>query len=318
MFKNTLTVPALAALLLMSGTAITTSCSQADKQEVAAESDQAYNDLNTFVTDVETRADAVGTEMEDEYNRETEQFRTDYDTRVAAVERYNDRFDEARRQEIEDLKNRYTAASQRRETNWNNRANSMSGDMGDNMTVGPMGQYYKPSNPAGQITAANARTTYENFVKEVQNNKERYDINDWRNVNAEWRALDEAYDDVKGNMSASDLAEIQKEKLKYAATKSWDKTKLRAGQAADAVTGQANEVSAETADERSRVGQAVSNTASDVKDAGKDVGQGAARVGKNIGQGAAEVGKDTGQGAAKAGKKVGGAVKDVFDGKDND
>ena len=156
------------------------------------------------------------------------------------------------------------------------------------------------------MTAANARATYEAFVQEVQNNKERYDINDWRNVNAEWRALDEAYDKVKGDIPASDLAEIQKEKLKYAGVKSWDKTKLRAGQAANAVAGEANEVSAETADERNAVGNAISNTASDVKDAGKDVGQGAARVGKNIGQGAAEVGKDIGQGAAKAGKKVGG------------
>ncbi len=36
------------------------------------------------------------------------------------------------------------------------------------------------------------------------------------------------YDKVKGNISANDLAEIQKEKLKYAAFKSWDKTQGRA------------------------------------------------------------------------------------------
>ncbi|UOQ99685.1 hypothetical protein MUN81_09355 [Hymenobacter sp. 5317J-9] len=276
----------LGFVLLMGGVAVAnTGCSQADKQEISAESDQAYNDMTTFVNDVEAKTDAVGDEMKADYERETAQLKADYQTKKAAVDKYADQYDDNRRQEIDRLNTRYTTAVEQRTTAWNNRT-----------TVGELGQYYKPMSPAAQLTAANARTTYEKFVQNVKSNQEKYDINDWRNINAEWRALDEAYDNVKGSIPAKDLAEIQKEKLKYAAFKSWDKTKIRAGQGADAVANKADDVSNETADERSRAGQAISNTASDVKEAGKDVGQGAAKVGK----------------------KVGGAVKDVFDGKDDD
>jgi len=287
MFKKTFSLHTLAAVLLLSGTAIThTSCSQADKQEASAESDRAYRDFQNFVSTTEANAENFGNQAEADYDEASTQLKTDYDARTAAVDKYADRYDDARRQEIAALRTRYATAYDKRTAAWKRRLSS--GEIA-------LGKYYKPSSPAAQLTAANARQTYESFIRNVKQNQERYDINDWRNINAEWRALDEAYDKVKGKIPAKDLAEIQKEKLKYAGFKSWDKTKIRTAQGANAVGEEAREVKAETADERSKVGQAVSNTASDVKEAGKDVGKG----------------------AAKAGKKVGGAVKDVFDGKDD-
>ncbi|SHK76271.1 hypothetical protein [Hymenobacter psychrotolerans] len=279
MFRKTLTLHALSAMLLMGGVAFTqTSCTEGQKKEVSAESDQAYNDFATFVSDTEAKADAVANEAEADYDQETAQLKSDFDAKVAAVDKYADQYDDARRQEIEALRTRYTTAYDKREMSWKNRS-------GGTATSGTMkvGKYYKPMNPAAQITAANARTTYENFVRNIKQNEDKYDIDDWRYINSEWRALDEAYDKVKGDIPAKDLAEIQKEKLKYAAFKSFDKTEARVAQGADAVSGEAKEVKAETADERSKVGQAASNTASDVKEAGKDVGQGAANVGKKVG-----------------------------------
>ena len=284
MYYNNPFLRTLGFVLLMGGAAVAnTGCAQTDKQEYSSESDQAYNDMATFVNDTEANVGAVGNEMQADYDQETTKMQADYETRKAAVDKYADKYNDNRRQEIAKLNSRYTAAADQRTSAWNNR-----------MKVGQLGEYYKPTSPAAQITAANARTTYESFVQNVKNNQEKYDINDWRNINAEWRALDEAYDKVKGNIAVSDLADIQKEKLKYAAFKSWDKTKIRTNQGVDAVTDQAQDVKKGTADERSRAGQSISNTASDVK----------------------EVGKDIGQGAAKAGKKVGNTVKDVFDGKD--
>ena len=239
--------------------------------------------MATFVNDTEANVDAVGNEMQVDYDQETIKMQADYETRKAAVDKYADKHDENRRQEIAKWNSRYTAVADQRTSAWNNR-----------MKVGQLDEYYKPTSPAAQITAANARMTCESFVQNVKNNREKYDINDLRNINAEWRALDEAYDKVKGNITVSDLAEIPKEKLKYAASKSWDKTKIRTNQGVDAVTDRAQDLKKGTADERSRAGQSISNTASDVKEAGKDIGQG----------------------AAKAGKKVGNTVKDVFDGKD--
>ncbi|MBC8085164.1 MAG: hypothetical protein H7Z21_18360 [Hymenobacter sp.] len=313
MFRKRITLRALSAVLLMGSVAFTqASCSQADKKEVSAESDQAYQDFQTFVSDTEAKADAVVAEGEASYEQETAQLKADFDAKVASVDKYADQYDDARRQEVEALRTRYTAAYDKREAAWNDYLKNKAPQEGTAMTSpatgggpttgaaatsGPMvmGKYYKPSSPAAQLTTTNARATYEAFVQNVKQNEDRYDIDDWRNINAEWRALDEAYDKVKGEIPVRDLAEIQKEKLKYAAFKSYDKTEARASQGAGAVSGGAKNVAAETADERSKVGQAASTTATDVKEAGKNVGQGAARVGK----------------------KVGGAVKDVFDGKDD-
>ena len=275
MLRKNLTRNALVAMFVLSGTAFT-SCNQAQNQEVSAESDQAYNDFKTFVADTEGKADAVATEAEADYERETTQLKSDFDAKVAAVDRYADQYDDARRQEIEQLRTRYTTAYDKREMAWQNRPGAtaaMSGNAGTGSAgATTMGKYYKLSSPASRITAANARQTYEAFVKDIKVNEDKYDINDWRNINAEWRALDEAYDKVKKDIPAGDLAEIQKEKLKYAAFKSFDKAEARAAQGADATERGAENVAAETQDERSAVGRAASNTASDVKDAGKKVG----------------------------------------------
>ncbi|RFP64634.1 hypothetical protein D0N36_12780 [Hymenobacter lapidiphilus] len=277
MLRKTLTIPALSALLLAGGMFTQTSCSNAQQTEMAADKDQAYNDFQTFVSDAETRAEAAANATEEDYNRETTQMKADFDSRVAAVDKYADQYDDTRRQEIEQLRNRYTTAYDKREASWTSRSGMASaGEM-------QLGKYYKRSSPATRVTAANARQTYESFVNDIKQNEDKYDINDWRNINAEWRALDEAYDKVKGDIPVNDLAEIQKEKLKYAAFKSFDKAEARTAQGADAIGGAANEVANETQDERSAVGRAVSNTASDVKEAGKDVGKGAANVGKKVG-----------------------------------
>ncbi|RSK24765.1 hypothetical protein [Hymenobacter metallilatus] len=269
MLRKTITLQALAATLLL-GSVTLSSCNQAQKQEVSAESDQAYNDFKAFVASTEAKTEAVASEAQADYDRETAELKSDFDAKVAAVDRYADQYDDARRQEIEQLRTRYTTAYDKREMAWRNRPGATAAMTGTETMK--MGQYYKPSSPASRLTAANARQTYEAFVNDIKQNENRYDIDDWRNINAEWRALDEAYDKVKKDIPAGDLAEIQKEKLKYAAFKSYDKAEARAAQGADATARGANNVAAETQDERSAVGRAASNTATDVKDAGKKVG----------------------------------------------
>lgn len=283
MIRNTLTRNALLAMFVLSGTTFS-SCNQAQQQEASADSEQAYNDFKTFVANTEAKTDAVASEAEADYDRETSQLKSDFDAKVAAVDRYADQYDEARRQEIEQLRTRYTTAYDKREMAWRNRPGATAAMNGSTAGTMKMGKYYKPTSPASRLTAANARQTYEAFVNDIKRNENQYDIDDWRNINAEWRALDEAYDKVKKDIPAGDLAEIQKEKLKYAAFKSYDKAEARAAQVGDATERGADNVADETQDERSAVGRAASNTAKDVKNAGK---------------------------------KVGGAVKDVFDGKDD-
>jgi hypothetical protein len=138
-----------------------------------------------------------------------------------------------------------------------------------------------PTNMAANLTAANARQTYESFVSKVKQNEDQYQINEWRQINAEWRALDEKYERVKSNVSGADQREIAKEKAKYAAFKSFDKTESRVSQGADVVTG--DRESAVDKGSVVQVERSGKNAASDVKEAGKDIGQGAVNVGKKVG-----------------------------------
>jgi len=269
MLRKHLTLPALAAVLLLGGATVT-SCNQAQKQEVSAESDEAYNDFKTFVANTEAKADNAANEAEADYDRETAQLKSDFDTKVATVDKYADRYDDARRQEIEQLRTRYTTAYDRRETTWKSRPGAVAA------ATTKVGRYYKPATTYNALSAGNLASTYVAFNQAVKANADNYDIDDWRNINADWNILNAQKDRLDNDLSKEDKRVIAEEKVKYGAFKSKDKTQIRAEQGANAVAGAA----------------------------------------KDVGKGAAEVGKDVGKGAAKAGKKVGNAVKGVFDGKD--
>ncbi|WP_303311150.1 DUF6565 domain-containing protein [Hymenobacter sp. BT730] len=273
MIKKTFTINALAVILLAGGVSFThSSCTRSDKKEVSQEGEQAYNDFKTFVTDAETKSENVANETEADYNQETTQLKSDFDTKVAAVDKYADQYDDARRQEIEQLRTRYTTAYDKRDMTWKNRASATTTATGTTTAV-KMGKYYKPmTSEYAAVTPQNVRAKYEAFTAMVKENENRYDIDDWRNVNADWQALDARYDQIKDQVSTADREEITKEKAKYAAFKSFDKTESRIAQGADAVGGAA----------------------------------------KDVGQGAKEVGKDVGHGAKKVGSKVGNAVKGAY------
>ncbi|WP_375436166.1 hypothetical protein [uncultured Hymenobacter sp.] len=281
----------LATSLFAGGSTLAlSSCSSNDKKEVSQEGQRAYDNLQTYVAEAEATPAVTVPDT--------------FAARLAAAQRYSAEFDTAQQAEIQRLQQRYNTVQSTAASTATASTDTAGTAMAPATTTTvapapapanePPAKLYKATSPAAALTAANARATYEAFIQRVKANEDKYEIGDWRVINAEWRALDEAYDKVKGDISARDLAEIQKEKLKYAAFKSFDKSEARASQGAAAVSTEAKEAKAETADERSKVGQAARNTASDVKEAGKDVGQGAAKVGK----------------------KVGGAVKGVFDGKD--
>jgi hypothetical protein len=282
MFKKNLTIHALAAFMLLGGATFTqTSCSQADKNEAAQTSDQAYEDFKTFVANAETKADNVGDQLEADYERETGEMKTEFDAKVAAVDQYADQYDDTRRQEIEQLRTRYTTAYDKRDMAWKNRPNAVAGT---GAAGGTARLYTTESASYSGLTPTTIRGTYEAFTARVQQNENRYGIEDWRDVNADWKALDARYDQIKKDVSTADRAEIAKEKLKYAAFKSYDKTEARVAQGADAVQGGAQNVEAETRDERQAVGTAAANTASDVKDAGKTVGQKIGNAAKKVGE----------------------------------
>ena len=323
MFKKTLSIPALAAMMLLGGLSFTQlSCSQDQQRETAQAGDRAYNNFKGFVDQTEASAANVGQETQEDYDRETAKMKADFDAQVASVDSAASQYDDQRRQEVEQLRNRYTAAYDKREAAWRNRdatTMAMTTDANGNMTssgtmdntadsgkeYGTMGKYYKPMKSYASTSAASLPAVYKQFTDEVNKNKDNYDIADWRNVNSDWKRLNARKDELDPTLSGDAKREIAKQKVEYAAVKSYDKTTIRAEQGADAVAG------------------AAKDTYKGAKSVGKDVGHTAGKVGSkvgntaaNIGEGAADVGKDAYKGTKKGVKKVGNAIGNVFDGKD--
>jgi hypothetical protein len=111
--KLTLRVFTVAALF-GAGAFTQTSCSSLHTQETTTARDRAYNEFSAFVAQTEASASAAATQAAVDYERATAQLKSDYDTRMANVERYYDQYDDTRRQEIEALGVRYAKAYERR------------------------------------------------------------------------------------------------------------------------------------------------------------------------------------------------------------
>ena len=72
---------------------------------------------------------------------------------------------------------------------------------------------------------ASLRTTYEDFVRQVDQNKDRYTEADWHAVEADWQTLDARRTAVAAQLSEDDRDEIAKERVKYRTLKSVYKAK---------------------------------------------------------------------------------------------
>lgn len=110
MLKNQLAFATLLGALLLGGGTLITSCSPADKQDASGENQQAHRDFQVFVVATEAKVDAVGDELEADYDRETAELKAAYDAKAAAVDKYAEQYDDARRREMQTLRARYQAA----------------------------------------------------------------------------------------------------------------------------------------------------------------------------------------------------------------
>ncbi len=244
-----------------------TSCSSAERQEASANTQNAYSDFKTYVETAESdvqRIDMSDTEFSADMNRA----KADYDAKLAAAERDMDQFTAEQKADIEALKTRYSTAYDQREAAYRSKVPTMA-----------VGKLYTPVAPTyASIPAAGLRATYEQFVQTVKANENQYEIADWQAVNADWKALNARKEQVEDQLSTADKAEIAKEKIKYAAFKTFDKSEARA-----------------------------SEGAAETKDA-------AYKTGRAIGEGANKAGQVIDRGAEKVGNAAKGAYKGARDG----
>ncbi|WP_192821183.1 DUF6565 domain-containing protein [Rufibacter sp. LB8] len=258
------------------------SCSKTESTETSTTTtttrEQAYNDYKDYVasleSDVERGWDTTTTDGEARMN----QYRTDYETRSAAVARYENELDETQKQEYAQLQSRYNTAWATREEQYNTwMANNQSG--GNAMSKVDMSSLDNSKIPS--YTATDIRTAYEAFVAHVDANKSNFSNDDWKTVETYWNQLDDRKNAVQSQLSDKDKWEIAKAKTKYIAMKN-----------------------------ASKLGNSAENVGSGAKEVGKDVGSGAKEVGKDIGSGAKKVGKAIGNTVKKGTEKVDNKLDD--------
>lgn len=69
------------------------------------------------------------------------------------------------------------------------------------------------------MTAANAKSVYENFVNTVSNNKDNYSREDWDEIKVLYEAMDSRKNEIEKELSGADNRSIAAEKIRFATIK---------------------------------------------------------------------------------------------------
>ncbi len=250
-------------------------CSNTEQHDATATTNSAYTDFKTYVEDAERSAQR--TDLSDtDFSAEKNRMKADYDARLAAIDRDAEQFSAEQRADIETLKTRYTTAVEQREAAYKSRVPATVS--ADGTAPGPM--LYTPSTGYATLAATDLRATYEQFVRNVKANENRYGIEDWRAVNADWKALNARKDQVEEQLSLADRTEIAKEKVKYAAFKTFDKSEARASEGADATKSGAYKAGQAIGRGANKAGEVIDKSAEKVGAAAKDVYKGVRDAGQ--------------------------------------
>ncbi|MGV3504286.1 MAG: hypothetical protein ACO1O1_11290 [Adhaeribacter sp.] len=270
--KKNLRIHIMAYMMAAGFAATLVSCSSTETKQAHTDSETAYNDFRNYVTSVENTASTDSTDWQAASTRSREE----YDAKVAAMDQYSQDYDEARRQEIEDLKGRYNTYWDNQLAQYNAQATSVNGGIAADYPIATV----------ATTTAASIRQAYEGLITKIQANKDSYTHADWKAINDYYIALDDRKNAVQSELSDKDKYEIGKAKAKYVALRTAARFDPDVSKAASDV-GNAAE----------KAGQKIDNTAENV---GSEVKEG-------VKTGASKVGNA----AEKAGSAVKSTAKDL-------
>jgi len=127
-------------------------------------------------------------------------------------------------------------------------------------------------------SASDIRTKYENFVSQVQANKDTYTKEQWQSAENYFKALDDRKDAINSELTDDDKDEIIKAKAKY--------TAIKAGRLGIDASEAGNEAIDATKTGAQKVGNAAEKVGSEVKYAtktgAKKVGNTAEKIGSEV------------------------------------
>jgi hypothetical protein len=236
------------------------SCSTADRNQAANESEEAYNDFKDYVSNVETATDNQADSAEANWEETTASSQATYEQKASRVDKYTDTYDNNRKQEIDALKTRYNTYWENRNRQHQNQV-ATSNISGTSRNGGVAAEFRTETIAA--TSPAGIRTAYENFVNHVKANKENFTSADWKAAENYFDALDSHKNAVESQLSDKDKYEIGKAKSKY--------TALKAGRAGIDVSEAASQTKETGKEVGSKVGNAAEKLGSEVKSTTKKV-----------------------------------------------
>jgi hypothetical protein len=280
--------------LLATSLAITQiSCSSTENKQAYHDGETAYNDFRNYVTTVEnaTIADSVDLQTASTMSRQ------EYDAKVASLDQYSSEYDEARRQEIEDLKGRYNTYWDKQVAQYNAQATSRHGGLAPGFNTEGL----------SSIPATSIRLAYEGLIAQIQANKDSYTHQDWKAINDYYLALDERKNAVQSELSDKDKYEIGKAKAKYVALRTAARFDPDVSEAASDVGDAAGKAGRKIDTTAEKVGAEIKHGA---KTGAKKAGHAAEKTGREIDEKAEKVGSEVKSTTKKAANKVDSKIDD--------
>jgi hypothetical protein len=192
------------ATILISGSLLLMSCENQETPE-------SYKNFKTY-SEV----------MDENIERDWEEFDTEFQTRKDAVERDMEQMSEMEKKEFEEIQERYN--TKKREMEEDAEMKRKEAEMNS-----PSQKMYVIVNAPEKnmalegVTAENIAMVYTNFVDFIKVNQDAMSLEDWKEAELIWDALNERKNVVEPDLKSENNMEIAKEKVQYATLKTKNK-----------------------------------------------------------------------------------------------
>ena len=199
------------ALALILGGATLVSCDDRNEYE------QPLNDYEAYV-------DRTANDTEEWTEERWNETEAEYREKRAAVEQHAEAMDDDARTRYQEADRRYEEVKRRYDEQ--QAAKATTGNV-QNLyaTVGASGQ---SDLQLSNVTAENLLQHYQQFVDQFEANKENYSVEDWKEVELIWDALNRRKNEVEPNLASEDNIKIAELKVKYGWIKTGNKMEAKA------------------------------------------------------------------------------------------
>lgn len=174
--------------------------------------EQSVKDLDIYV-------DSVERDNSNYYNDDNYWSSVDakYEEKRQQIEAKSDQMDEKLKAEYAQLQTEYAALKEKYTAE---RAKAKAGNYRTVLRTALFGEGVIGDDMSFNfMTAANAKSVYENFVNTVSANKDAYSREDWDEIKVLYEAMDTRKNAIEKELSGSDNRSIAAEKIRFAAIK---------------------------------------------------------------------------------------------------